>query len=116
MVIGTTAATKIAIAQNPESVSPAHRHREERDQGADAAASFGNAEALFGQVDDIAVEQHGHAQGIERPGRVACRESLEREGYRVEYGRRQGHHENEEEQREGHDAEDSRPEKEEHQA
>src|SRR5262245_6838442 len=95
---------------------PTHRHGEEREQGADAAACFGNAEALLGQMDHIAVEQHGYAQGFERPGRIACRESLEWKGYGVEQGSRQGHHENEEEQWESDDAEDSRPEKEEHQA
>src|SRR5262245_32831931 len=66
-------------------------------------------------MDDIAIEQNGHAEEIERPGRVACCESLEREGHRVEQGGRQGHHEEQEEHWEGHDAEDSPPEMEENQ-
>src|SRR4030095_15778136 len=52
-------------------------------------------------MDDIAVEQDGHAQGIQHPGCVMGRETLEWEGYRVEQGSRQGHHEEKKEQREG---------------
>src|SRR5262249_26537171 len=59
-----------------------------------------------GQVNDIAVEQDRHAELIERPGRVAGREALERKGYRIEERRRQGDHEEEKEQWEGEHAED----------
>src|SRR5262245_15015391 len=84
---------------------PGHRHGEKGDQGPNAAARFGDAQADLAQMDDVTVKEHRYSEEIEQPGCIPGSKSLQGECDRIEDDRRQGDHEEEEEEGERDDSE-----------
>ena len=82
-------------------VAVQNAEREQGDQRSDAAAGLRHLEARVGEDDDVALPQDGHRARLNAGRPHARGEQLERERDLVEDDRRQGHHEQEEENREG---------------
>ena len=93
-----------------EEMSEHDAEGDERHQAAQATAGFVDEELGMGEVDDVALDQRGDADLLQAQHRHLGRDQLERKGDRIHERLGQGHHQEEEEEREGQDLEDLAPE------